>query len=433
MQINSFFWRLVLGCTSAVALCVAGLYWLWLQQLSVTELSALVACVLAGLWWWIYQLIQPIQKVNAAITDGILALKDNDFSISIHDKGYRETTHVVTAYNQLTEVLRQERLTINQRELLLEKVIQSAPMALVLTNGKHVVYSNVSSRELFAVKGKLEGLDFDALCDALPPELKNVTNLQQEGLVSFSDGDLSVVYQFQFQEFRLHGRGHFLYLYQNLSRVMSRKEIELWKQLIRLISHEINNSLAPIQSLTHSAKSILQQPEHLPMLEGILDTISNRSEHLHTFIEQYIQYAKLPAPEKTAVVLQDFHQKLHTLLGVQSVLDCATKTALFDETQIEQVMLNLVKNAKESGSDIADVGFEIRQTANQLSFVVYDRGNGMTETQLSQALLPFYTTKPKGTGIGLTLCNEIIAAHDGRLRLYNRDHGGLCVSFVLSI
>lgn len=214
---------------------------------------------------------------------------------------------------------------------------------------------------------------------------------------------------------------------------MSRKEIELWKQLIRLNSLEINNSLAPIQSLTHSAKSILQQPEHLPMLEGILDTISNRSEHLHTFIEQYIQYVKLPAPEKTAVVLQDFHQKLHTLLGVQSVLDCAAKTALFDETQIEQVMLNLVKNAKESGSNITDVGFEIRQTANQLSFVVYDWGNGMTETQLSQALLPFYTTKPKGTGIGLTLCNEIIAVHDGRLHLYNRDHGGLCVSFVLSI
>lgn len=96
-------------------------------------------------------------------------------------------------------------------------------------------------------------------------------------------------------------------------------------------------------------------------------------------------------------------------------------------------MVNLVKNAQESGSDAQEVGFELRQHGQHLSFMVYDRGAGMTESQLSQALLPFYTTKSAGSGIGLTLCNEIISAHQGKLRLYNRDHGGLCVSFTLPV
>ena len=107
--------------------------------------------------------------------------------------------------------------------------------------------------------------------------------------------------------------------------------------------------------------------------------------------------------------------------------------AIFDAGQIEQVIINLVKNAKESGSELTDVSFEMKQQSRQLIFNVFDRGTGLSAKQQQQALLPFFTTKPTGTGVGLALCNEIVIGHQGKLRLYNRQQGGLCVSFSLEL
>lgn len=433
MPAKSLSLRLWMGTSLYSAILVTGVFWLASQALAVWWLLPIVCAAGLSLYLWIRCLLAPIRHINRAVADGISGLQDDDFSVSIHNQAYRESSDLVQAYNQLTDKLRQERLNISQRELLLDKVIQSAPMALVLTNGKQVVYSNYASRELFKRNGPIDGESFSDLCTGLSQELANVTEQQQQSLVSYTEQDLSLVYQFQCETFYLHGKTHYLYLYQNLSQAMSRKENELWKRLIRLISHELNNSLAPIQSLANSAKSILNTPEHLSMLEDIMDTIGDRSKHLQSFIQQYIEYAKLPEPNLGPVDLNGFYQQLTTLTEVHSEFDCSHQSAVFDPAQIEQVMLNLIKNAKESGSEASEVGFEIKQVGQKLSFSVYDRGSGMTDTQLTQALLPFYTTKPKGTGIGLTLCNEIVSAHNGHLRLYNRDHGGLCVSFTLAL
>ncbi|WP_102794947.1 sensor histidine kinase [Bowmanella denitrificans] len=430
---KSLYRRLLLGLLPYLA----GLVWLLVWQLKADHaawqwvLSGVAALALLAVW--LRWLLLPFSRSALAIKHGILALKDADFSISIHNQRYLEMSELVDAYNQLTKVLRAERMTLNQRELLLDKVIQHAPLAMVLTDQQYVVFSNTASRELFRLNSKLEGMRFADLVDNLPAALATASLERQAGLVSYVEDDLAQVYQLHCQPFHLHGKAHHLYLYQNLSREMSRKENEMWKRLIRLISHELNNSLAPIQSLTKSARTILQQPEHLTMLEDILDTIGRRSAHLHQFIERYSNYARLPPPSRREVVITDFYQHLLTLLGIQGELECISQHGWFDPAQIEQVMLNLVKNARESGSDVKELGFELRQHGQQISFSVYDRGPGMTASQLSQALLPFYTTKSSGSGIGLTLCNEIISAHQGKLRLYNRDHGGLCVSFTLPV
>ncbi|MBT1063208.1 histidine kinase [Bowmanella sp. Y26] len=430
---KSLYRRLLLGLLPYLA----GVVWLLVWQVKTGHsawqlvLSGAVAVVVLAVW--LKWLLSPFSRSALAIKHGLLALKDADFSISIHNQRYLEMLELVDAYNQLTQVLRAERMTLNQRELLLDKVIQHAPLAMVLTDKQYVVFSNTASRELFGLSSKLEGWRFTELVERLPTALASASRECQSGLVSYVQDDLTQVYQLHCQPFHLHGKSHQLYLYQNLSREMSRKENEMWKRLIRLISHELNNSLAPIQSLTKSARAILQQPEHLAMLEEILDTISRRSAHLHQFIERYSNYSRLPPPSKREVVISEFFQHLCTLFAIQGELDSVSQHAWFDPAQIEQVMVNLVKNAQESGSDAQEVGFELRQHGQHLSFMVYDRGAGMTESQLSQALLPFYTTKSTGSGIGLTLCNEIISAHQGKLRLYNRDHGGLCVSFTLPV
>jgi nitrogen fixation/metabolism regulation signal transduction histidine kinase len=171
------------------------------------------------------------------------------------------------------------------------------------------------------------------------------------------------------------------------------KQSDMWKQVIRLISHELNNSLAPISSLTRSAQKILKQPEHTHMHVEVLETIGNRTHHLHDFISQYAKFARLPKPQ------------IKTLTNVNCYIDVVRESANFDPAQIEQVVINLVKNAKESGSDLSEVTFTLKQQAHMLDFIIDDRGSGLTEIQHQQALLPFFTTKQ--TGIGLALCKKL--------------------------
>jgi nitrogen fixation/metabolism regulation signal transduction histidine kinase len=231
--------------------------------------------------------------------------------------------------------------------------------------------------------------------------------------------------------FLLQNQPHHLYLYKNLTTEISRSEIALWKQVIRLISHELNNSLAPISSMTGSAKKILEQQENLDMLPDMLDTIERRAQRLFEFTRQYARLARLPAARKQAVNLAEFLSDIEKICEVNTSSDFRTDTLTMDSAQIEQVLINIVKNAKESGSEPDQVRLIVRQDPDEIQFEVTDRGSGLGSEQLSQAMLPFYTTKKSGTGIGLPLCNEIVVGHGGRLRIRNRKGGGVRVLFSI--
>ncbi len=379
-------------------------------------------------------LLSPLTDVLRAVDNGIDAFKDGDFSLTIHKNGYREIENIASLYNELAGILREERMNIYQRELLLDSVIQSTPVAMVLTNSKgYIVYSNAAAKQLLQMRQRLDGNNFSELLKHLPSELRQATLQKYDGLVTQNLAEQKLVYHVSCQLFQLNGNSHNLYLYKNLTSEMNRKEIELWKRVIRMISHELNNSLAPIASLSNSAKQIIDQPEHLHMLREVMDTISSRAQHLTQFINDYAKFAKMPQPKPEKVELATFSQHLQTLLQVNCHFDVHYQHAYFDPAQIEQVLINLVKNAKESGSAPEDIGFQLIQQAKKLNFTVFDRGAGLSDSQMQQALLPFYTTKEKGSGLGLALCNEIVSAHGGKLRLFNRDHGGLCASFELEL
>jgi signal transduction histidine kinase len=263
--------------------------------------------------------------------------------------------------------------------------------------------------------------------------MRQATIDRRDGLFTEMLRDEAVVYSLNCQKFLLQNQIHHLYLYKNLTTEISRNEIALWKQVIRLISHELNNSLAPISSLTSSAKKILRQQEHLDMLPEMLDTIERRAQRLFEFTRQYARLARLPAARKQPVMIAEFLGDIAKICDVVVETDVQTDTLSMDSAQIEQVLINLVKNARESGSEQDEVRLSVKQIGNEVQFEVTDRGDGLGDEQLSQAMLPFYTTKKKGTGIGLPLCNEIITGHGGRLRLGNRDGGGVQVRFSIPL
>jgi signal transduction histidine kinase len=230
--------------------------------------------------------------------------------------------------------------------------------------------------------------------------------------------------------FRLNGRIHELVLLRQLTAELRRQEVQTWKKVIRVISHELNNSLAPIASLAHSSAELLRrgQTERLP---EALSTIEDRARHLEGFIRDYARFAKLPSPRSEPLEWRRFAEQLRTQVEFAMDVQPADGIARFDAAQMEQALLNLLKNAHESGSPAGDVRLSIRRTPEGWRIEVLDRGSGMNEAVLANALLPFYSTKRHGTGLGLALAREIAEAHGGRIALLNRQDGGLCVSMVL--
>jgi len=238
------------------------------------------------------------------------------------------------------------------------------------------------------------------------------------------------VYHLSQRTFLLNARPHRLVLLKQLTRELAAQEVAVWKKVIRVIAHELNNSLAPITSLAHSGRLLAGEPPE-PRLARVFDTIGERAAHLATFIDGYARFAKLPRPRPEPVAWAPFLARLEGTMGFRLEGALPAEPGSFDARQLEQVMINLLKNAAESGSAPDAVTVVVQRAAPGFRIEVADRGSGLTEETLRDALLPFFSTKPTGTGLGLTLCREIVEAHGGRLSLANRAGGGALVTVWL--
>jgi len=177
---------------------------------------------------------------------------------------------------------------------------------------------------------------------------------------------------------------------------------------------------------------VLGRPEHSHRIEDIFDTVEARATHLAEFLEGYARFARLARPRKAEVAWDPFLDSTARLEPFHREGALPSRPGRFDAAQMQQVLLNLLKNARESGSPAADIRVSVSTTADGGSVLrVTDRGRGMSDEVLAQALVPFYSDKPLGTGLGLPLCSEILDAHGGRLRLQNREGGGLAVTCLL--
>jgi two-component system nitrogen regulation sensor histidine kinase NtrY len=318
-------------------------------------------------------------------------------------------------------VLREQRLDLVQRELLLDTMVQNTPVAMLLVAdapaGRAIVYANLAARQLLFSGRKLEGHPLDGVLAQAAPALVDALARGGDGLFTAGDGEDEEVYHLARRNFSLNGRRHELLLLRQLTAELRRQEVQTWKKVIRVISHELNNSLAPITSLAHSGTELVRrgQTERLPQ---ILQTIGERTRHLESFILGYARFAKLPTPRLESVPWPDFIARLAAEVQFKLGGELPEEPVRIDVAQFEQALLNLLKNAHESGSRAEDVELNVRRVQDLLRIEVLDRGSGMNDAVLTNALVPFYSTKRSGTGLGLALAREIAEAH-GRA-----DHAG---------
>jgi two-component system nitrogen regulation sensor histidine kinase NtrY len=386
-------------------------------------------------------LLRPILALFRAMGGTVLSYQDGDYSGGLYWSGRDELAELVQKHNALGATLRAQRLNLVQRELLLDTMLQNTPVAMLLVADQGVIiFANIVARQLLHRGIRLEGYRLSDILQQTSPSLSEAIERGGDGLftVRQAQGEEAdeieddEVYHIARRSFSLNGRQHELFLLRHLTTELRRQEVQTWKKVIRVISHELNNSLAPIASLASSAAELTRRQKY-ERLPDIFRTIEERTRHLESFIAGYARFAKLPSPHCQTHDWDGFLSGLQTQIAFRIAGDLPEDPANFDAAQMEQALLNLLKNAHESDTDSALVELSVRRIHDGWRIDVADRGSGMSDVVMANALVPFYSTKRSGTGLGLALVREIIEAHGGRIALNNRPDGGLIVSLMLPV
>jgi two-component system nitrogen regulation sensor histidine kinase NtrY len=414
--------------------------WPWLFVLT-TVLTLLLLTI------QLQQYKQQQEKILHALGQGLRNLQDGDFSISLaepsqHSSGAHRSGahhHLITLFNQVTDKLREEKKTLYQRELLLDKVVNASNVVTVLVNQRDtIIFANRSALQFFNTRSLL-GQSWQSLLLQHAPELIQ-HNDKNNAIIQLNDREQNIIGQekasyieqswhLSRHQLKLHGSRHQLLLLKPIARELQQQELQTWKKVIRFINHELNNTIAPISSMCHSGRVLAERIDE-PQLDRVFNTIAGRIKKLSEFIQNYSQLARLSAPQKQSFNIVHSIEQLKSLYPFELKMSQPMIMLMGDASQIEQMLINLLKNAKEVSPDIPSQ-ITIDQINERLNITLRDFGPGMSQDVLQKAFLPYYSTKAEGSGIGLSVCREVMDAHQGQIILNNHPQGGLQVSLHL--
>lgn len=358
------------------------------------------------------------------------AMREGDYSIRARGAtGDDALSDVMQQVNAMGATLRAQRLGAMEATMLLRKVMEEIDVAIfAFDENQRLKLLNRAAERLLALPAE-RAIDLPA------------THLD---LATFLAGDASLTVQRSFPggfgrwgvsraSFREGGLPHQLLVITDLTRPLREEELLAWQRLVRVLGHELNNSLTPIKSIAGSLETIVKR-EPLPddwredMTRG-LSIIGGRAESLARFLGAYAKLARLPRPSLVPVRVADWLQRgarLETRVPVL-VEPGPDLTIQADFDQLDQVLINLLRNAADAmGANPGQIVVRWRFERWQLVVDIEDDGPGLAAT--ANLFVPFFTTKPGGSGIGLVLCRQIIEAHGGALSLTNREGARGCVA-----
>jgi len=342
------------------------------------------------------------------------------------------------AFNRVIERFRDARAERDVKAGYLETVVKHVPVPFIAARADgSLSLVNNPARRLTGLPALSHLDDLAALDPGLPRQMREIPPGGRRLLQSSVRG-VPAELRISVSEIRLEGGVERLYSIENLSGELTARESSAWRNLIRVLTHEIMNTLTPVTSLAQTTSGMLERTAASADIRQAVETIARRSEGLTNFVMRYRELLRLPQPDITRIVVNDALHGVVTLMGadlgdidVSIDVTPASLEVAADRALLDQVLVNIVKNALDAVGEAGNgrIALRGRLELGRVVISVRDNGTGIDAEALAQVFVPFFTTKRGGSGIGLSLCRQIMTAHGGEIAIAS-DGDGTTVSLV---
>jgi two-component system, NtrC family, nitrogen regulation sensor histidine kinase NtrY len=392
----------------------------------------------------ISSLVKYVERTNKRLTTFLESIRHSDFVSTFSDHGLGKSfDDLNSAFNEVINEFKKTRAAKEEHFNYLQTVVQHISIGVIVfqQNGKVDIFNNAAKRLL--------GLSSIRLIS----ELANVDRNLAETLKVMKAGDRNLVKVFvdnellqlsiRATEFRMRGEDFILVSLQNIHSELEAKEMDSWQKLIRVLTHEIMNSITPIVSLSGTVKDILINEETLELnkeiddedvesILGALNTIEKRSQGLLNFVQVYRNLTRIPKPNFRYVEVKELFDSVYSLLEPkikEQKIHCRINVVpkdlklTVDPDLIEQVLINLIINSVHALKDVEDPSIKILAIAGsskRVNISVADNGQGIKPDIMEKIFVPFFTSKKEGSGIGLSLSREIMRLHKGNITVKSK-------------
>lgn len=399
---------------SAFSLVLYQSHWYWADKLLLLLPLLVLVCLL------VMQLKQRVLAVFRASNSVLESITHADAGLRLGPASGVLGEHY-RLLNQLAEQISNRRLLSTEQHILLQKVSQHIAVGIIAVDSEQrILLMNPAAELLFQTS-------FERWRGWPLQQLGVNTELQQAAprLVPLVIGQQQKQVYVVTEQYLNQGQQQYLIFITDVQQLLYEQERQAWQKLLRVLSHEVNNSLTPICAISQGLSKQLQQPADFDcaqLTEG-LQVINERAQRLNVFMRSYQQLSRLPPPDKQPIDLQTLVSAISGLFDDRVSVSGAAVRVFADPTQLQQLLLNLVNNALEATTDPLATPVEIDwQTQGRLLILtVTDHGCGIQNPD--NLFVPFYSTKTTGSGIGLVLSRQIARNHGGDLQLLNRQHG----------
>ena len=403
----------------------------------------------------LFSLIRSVETSNKKLAQFLDSIRYSDFSQSFIGRNLGPTFNELnTAFQEVIKKFRQTRIEKEEQYRYLQTVIQHVGVGVIIyKNDETVDLVNQSARRQLGIRQLSCLQHLEKIAPDLPGRIRGLKRGERI-LVKITRNERLLNFVVAATDFMLQDQRYRLLSIQNIQSELDEQEMDAWQKLIRILTHEIMNSITPIVSLASTTRSMLAgarfqdysriDPDLVNDINNAISTIEKRSHGLMAFVENYRQLTRIPKPDFKMLNVNDLVERVLTLFHGEmeshnihsSVQLIPPKLGIMaDPDLIEQVLINLVKNAIEALADRQEGQLRIKGFYDEFEravLQVVDNGCGISPENIDKIFVPFFTTKPNGSGIGLSLSRQIMRLHGGSLQVQCEKDSYTCFTLRFS-